>query len=294
MNQNILGEFAMTTPLPKICLISGADEIRTRAYINHYIYAREHGLDYRLECGLDDDIRTKYDYKTSIMRRILPYYDWVVWIDDDAYFTDFEADDINDHIKQAENENKFLVIADGPLEPNGFWSKINTGVLALKNCEESFKLLTDFHNLPLDEVRAWWDDERDGLFTNGDQDQLWMALNTTGLLDKTLIVDSQRFNSRGHYYKNSLQDAAVMHFCGYPDKEIGVVRFAKQFNIGQELVPEHLLDKYAAVVRSPIKPLEFEVRNRKMIITSRIKHDLRPYYHKFKAWKDSKQKYLSS
>lgn len=258
--------------------------------INHYIYAREHGLDYRLECGLDDDIRTKFDYKTSIIRRILPYYDWVVWVDDDVYFTDFAANDINDQIAAADTENQIIVIADGPLEPNGFWSKINTGVVAFKNCEENIELLHQFHSLPLEEVREWWNDDRDGLFTNGDQDQLWMALNTSGLIERTRIVDSLRWNSRGHYYKNSLSDAAIMHFCGYPDKEIGVAQFAQRFGIGQELVPDHLLDKYSSKVRSPMGTLEYQFRSRKMATISRIKHDLRPYYHKFREWKkDVKQ-----
>ena len=51
--------------MTRICLVSGGDEIRQRSYINHAIYAREHGLDYRLECGIDPQIVTKYDYKMS-------------------------------------------------------------------------------------------------------------------------------------------------------------------------------------------------------------------------------------
>ena len=77
---------------PDICLVSGADEIRLRSYVNHAIYARLHDLDYRLECGLDEGVKTKFFYKTSIIRRVLPRYDWVVWLDDDTFVTDFESD----------------------------------------------------------------------------------------------------------------------------------------------------------------------------------------------------------
>jgi len=31
---------------PRACLVSGADEIRLRSYVNHAIYARTHGLDF--------------------------------------------------------------------------------------------------------------------------------------------------------------------------------------------------------------------------------------------------------
>ena len=116
---------------PRICITSGGDEIRLRSYVNHAIYAREHGLDYRLETGIDPHIVTKFDYKVAILRRLLPRYDWLVWMDDDAFFTDFEADNLRRLISEAERDDISLVIAEGPTEPNGFWSRINTGVCLL-------------------------------------------------------------------------------------------------------------------------------------------------------------------
>ena len=108
---------------PRICITSGGDEIRLRSYVNHAIYAREHGLDYRLETGIDPHIVTKFDYKVAILRRLLPRYDWLVWMDDDAFFTDFEADNLRRLISEAERDDISLVIAEGPTEPNGFWSR---------------------------------------------------------------------------------------------------------------------------------------------------------------------------
>ncbi|MCI1748727.1 MAG: hypothetical protein LKI24_11955 [Acidipropionibacterium sp.] len=243
-----------------ICIISGGDEVRLRSYINHSIYAREHGFDYRLECGVDPAATTKFGYKMSIIRRLLALYDWIVWIDDDAYFTDFVDDPIHEYIEEAEQSGCFIVIANGPLEPNGFWSNINTGVVALKNCEESFEMLR-LAEVDLMEVRKWWVDDRDGLFTNGDQDQIWWALNQDDLLEHTLIVDHLRWNSRGHYYQDSLSDAFVMHFTGYPDKSWGVVRFAMRFGVGQELVPAELLDKYRVRKRDPMSKIEYQARS---------------------------------
>ncbi|WP_203567992.1 glycosyltransferase family protein [Aestuariimicrobium ganziense] len=268
-----------------IGLVSGADEIRLRSYVNHTVYARLHGLDYRVECGLDEGITNKFFYKTRIVERLLPNYDWLVWIDDDAYITDFERDGFRDLIAAAEAAGKFMVIAEGPLEPNGFWSTLNTGVFALRHDPRSRELLGSIgdHNLEL--AKNWWDPAEHGIFTAGDQDIVTWYLYSTGLIDQVDVVGHRELNSRGHYYEHSLSDAFVMHFCGYPDKEWGVARFAKEWGIGQELVPDELLDKFSVKVRSPLGPVSYAVRNRKVVATSGLKARLRPYYRKYQAWR---------
>lgn len=261
---------------PDICLVSGGDEIRLRSYVNHTIFAREHGLDYRLECGLDIGVANKFFYKTSIIRRVLGRYDWIAWIDDDAFFTDFARDTIGDLVRSADAAGHFMVIAEGPEEPNGFWSRINTGVVLLRNDERSRSLLEAMHMASLDAVREWWDDDRDGLFTNGDQDQMWWALHQLELIDGVEIVGHRELNSRGHYYDTSLTDAAVMHFCGHRDKPLGILRFADRFDVGQELVPSNLLDRYSVRVRSPMGVLEHGARALRQEAIGRAKPYLKP------------------
>lgn len=95
-----------TAVRPSACLVSGADEIRLRSYINHAIYARTHGLDYRLERGIDRGITNKFFYKTSIIRRVLPLYEWLIWIDDDAYFTDFSGDNSTSSSSRPQRDDK--------------------------------------------------------------------------------------------------------------------------------------------------------------------------------------------
>ncbi|CAL8974364.1 hypothetical protein TESS_TESS_00657 [Tessaracoccus sp. O5.2] len=268
---------------PRACLVSGADEIRFRSYLNHAIYARTHGIDYRLECGIDRGITNKFFYKTSIIRRVLPLYEWLIWIDDDAYFTDFSRDNLNIFIEQAERDGNFMVLANGPTEPNGFWSVINTGVVLFRNDPRTLQLLELMEGSDLAEVRAWWDEDAHGVFTHGDQDQMLWALETSGLMAGVAIVDHRELNSRGHYYDDSLTDAFVMHFCGHYDKKLGVARFAERFGLGQELVPEHLLDEFSVRVRSPMTPVEFWARSVRMGVVGRIKRRLRPLWHWWKA-----------
>ncbi|WP_271394805.1 hypothetical protein [Neomicrococcus lactis] len=261
-----------------ICLVSGGDEIRLRSYVNHSIYSREFGLDYRLECGVDEGIDNKFFYKTSIIKRVLPKYDWILWIDDDAFFTDFSKNNVNALIEDAESNGNFLVIAEGPLEPNGFWSKINTGVFGLRNDPRSFALLDQMNSASLKIAEAWWDESKFGVFTGGDQDIFTWWFETHDEFAGVEIVSHRELNSRGHYYDNGLDDAFVMHFCGYPDKVWGVAKFAKKWGIGQELVPEHLLDKYSVRTRSPLSPIRFAILDQAVTAQSSIKAKLRPAY----------------
>lgn len=273
-----------------ICLVSGADEIRSRSYINHTIYSQLHHLDYRLECGLSEGISNKFFYKTSIMLRVLPRYEWIVWLDDDVYITDFASDSIRNLVEAADSAGKFMVVAEGPLEPNGFWSHVNTGVLALKNCPKSFDLLRSMTTANLTAAKVWWDDERDGTFTGGDQDILWWWIAERGLRDRVDIVDHRLLNSRGHYYNGSLTDAFAMHFCGYPDKKVGVVPFGERFGLGQELVPAELLDRFSSKVRDPMGRPEVIARTQAWHWRGRLKPYLKPIRERVRAVRASRSR----
>ncbi|MGY5318322.1 hypothetical protein ACXA45_03690 [Neomicrococcus lactis] len=242
------------------------------------MYSRIHELDYRLECGIDEGIDNKFFYKTSIIKRILPKYDWIMWIDDDAFFTDFEKDNVRALIKDADSAGDFVVIAEGPLEPNGFWSTINTGVFGIRNDSRSFELLDQMNSQSLSLAREWWDESKFGVFTGGDQDIFTWWFATNGNFDGVQIVTHRELNSRGHYYKDGLEDAFVMHFCGYPDKVWGVAKFAKKWGIGQELVPEELLDRFSVRTRSPMSPMHFAVRDKFVTTRASVKAKLRPTY----------------
>lgn len=263
----------------KVTIVSGGDEVRQRSYVNHKIFSLEHGFDYRLEVGLNEGIKTKFDYKLNAILHVLPLTDWVLWVDDDIYFTDFSSPSIENLIERMDNSGAYFAVAEGILEPNGFWSKINSGVMLIRSCEEAKVLLEDARKLSLEKVRAEWSDDEDGLFTGGDQDQLWYLIKNNGLEDsgKAIIVDHSSLNSRGHYYSSSLNDNFAMHFCGYPDKALGAAQFARRFGIGQELTPETLLDKYGVAVRSPMGNLEYFLRLRRQRTVSGIKARLRPY-----------------
>ncbi|MFB2573269.1 hypothetical protein [Micrococcus sp. IITD107] len=248
--------------MPDICIVSGGDEIRYRSYVNHAAYARTHDLDYRLECGIGEGIVNKFYYKITAIERVLPRYDWVVWVDDDCYFTDFDSNALHEFFCQAEADGDFLVIAEGPVEPNGFWSTINTGVFALRRGPDADRLLTMMRDMDVPTVERAWNSEADGTFTGGDQDVMTWALKygEPELWDRTRVVGFRELNARPHHYSTSLKDAFICHFAGYPDKTMGVILFAERFNVGHELVPEDILDRLSVKVRSPMSTAELAAR----------------------------------
>lgn len=225
------------------CLTSGGDGIRLRSYLNHYIWAQENGIEYRLEIGLQPGRTSPYDAKYPILRRGLARFDWVMWVDDDVYFTRWSAEGVQRLIAQAEAAGGFAVLAEGPREPNGSWSRINSGVMLLRRDPRTTRLLERASATDIGALRERWDAEADGSFSGGDQDALWHAIKSDpGLREGTIIVGHAELNSRPHLMRTP-DDGLTAHFCG-DHKQSRIHEFARRHDLGLELVPEPLLDKY--------------------------------------------------
>lgn len=230
----------------RICVVSGGSHVRYLSYINHRIYALEHGLSHRLEVSLGENLTSPYWHKFVAIMNVLPEFDWVLWMDDDAYFTKWKEDSIGLAIGRAEQAGHFFIASEGPVEDNGAWSRINTGVMLIRNDPRSFALLETARTADLAEVRSWWSDSRDGLFTSGDQDTIWWTLSTRPEMENAFeILDHRYLNSRPQHYGSSLADATVVHFPGPGDKNLRIALFGRRFSMGQSLVPAHLLRKYS-------------------------------------------------
>lgn len=229
-----------------VCIASGGDQVRFRSYINQAVYARQRGFTYHLGIGLSQGVTSPYDHKFTVLEEILPRFDWVVWMDDDVYVTDMTHPVLEGLLLEAEAEDAYLVIAEGPVEPHGGWTRINTGVMALRNDPRTWELLHDARAVDLRDLRGRWDEDLFGVFTNGDQDSICWSLHAKEpLLSGTRIVSHRLLNSRPHYYDDKLDDAFAVHFCGAGDKMLRAAQFAGRFGLGQELVQDELLDRWS-------------------------------------------------
>lgn len=259
-----------------VCIVSGADFVAIHSYVNHSVYAREFGYDFRFEAGVAEAVENVFFFKTAAIERVIERYDWVVWLDDDTFVTDFSVDRIGNLIDAAETEGRSFVVARGPLEPNGFFSFLNSGVMLLKNCPENLEMLRAMNDESLELARLWWNESRFGVFTGGDQDIIIWMLHERDWLSRTKVVDHLELNSRTHHYKTGLQDAFICHFCGHWDKNLSIAQFAQRFGVNQALVPVRLAEKYSIKRLNPQSRLNVSVRSTIFSAASRAKDVARP------------------
>lgn len=220
----------------KIGLISGFDGgLRYASPVGHQLYARRHGLQYHLE--LASFVGSPgYWHKVAALEHHLENYDWVVWIDDDAFITDTESRFLRDTLEAADRDGHAIVVAPSTdTELNGAWAAYNTGVVALRRSLETRTLLGMMRSADMRAVEEWWDSSRLGMFTNGDQDALVWALEPSGCAEAVRLADPLRWNSRPWYYRNRLSDCPVCHFPGHPDKTLAIHQLGRRLGVDETL-----------------------------------------------------------
>lgn len=256
----------------RLCVTSGGDEVRYRSYVNHTVFARVHGFTHHIGVGLAPGIQTVYYYKFELIREILPHFEWVLYVDDDVYITDIASRSIEELVAKAETDDRFLVVAEGPVEPDGTWTRLNSGVMLLRNDPRTFDFLDAAQTRDLAQIEADWDDATEGLFTHGDQDAIWRVVrdDPSGAAG-VAIVDHRLLNSREHYYDTALTDAFAVHFCGPGDKPLRVACFGRRFGLGQELLPTDLLEQYSVRRRENMTDAEIAARRGALVLKTGTK-----------------------
>jgi hypothetical protein len=259
-----------------VCLVSGGDRVRLPSPVNHKVFATLAGMDYRLECGPFRDLRSRYYFKLAAVAAVLHRYDWVVWMDDDAFVVDVTSTVLHDLLRHAERDGKFLVVADSPKRSPTRWTRINTGVFALRNDERSRRLLDTALAADLATVRAWWDPERHGLFTNGDQDAVYWALATTSLLPDVLLVPHTSINARPEAFTSPENVLFVCHFPGVADKVIAISEVAERLGRDMTLLPADVRAGFGVAARPPLTPARRRLRAGRQAAGTEFRRRARP------------------
>lgn len=142
----------------RICILTSyTDHIRWDNYgkcdygdyasLNHHEYANKHGYSYIKEIVKDSDYTEWHPtwIKIDVIKKYLPFFDYVVWIDADAVF-------VNQHIKIEEfiTENVDLVLPKLEVDHNtgNMWTHTTTGFMIWKNSEWSKNVLSELWNNP--------------------------------------------------------------------------------------------------------------------------------------------------
>jgi hypothetical protein len=235
----------------QICIVSGTTNRRFRSDINHRIYADLHGYDYVFDTGPVSTLQNAYFLKIQAMQRVLHQYDWVFWIDDDAFFTNFDRR-LESFVEGIQRES-FLLICQGlVLNRRGQFAFLNSGVFLLKNCGESTRFLELVNRVPLTAVKAWWNARKFGVFTSGDQDAITYVLHEHSLISKTSMLPYNAFNNRPYHYCDSPGEHFVVHF-RVGQKPAAILEFARKFGLDEaSLLPQSVLQIHQARNQAPL------------------------------------------
>lgn len=229
----------MTTHDPsRILILSSHSKPKVSGPVNHQVYASRHGYDYLFDMT-PLALATPYDQKLAVIARAMrrTKCDWVVWIDDDAYFmqmgrpiTDFIPDDTAID----------FIICRSPVNLQGVWSYINSGVMLIRNCERALAVVEEALRLPMSTVEAWWDREKHGHFVaGGDQERLtYLFLTDASLENAVSIHEHTDFNSRAYHFENAADDLFVCHLASHRDKSIPQADMMGRFGLDIHLLTE--------------------------------------------------------
>lgn len=235
----------------KLAIVSGSNPNRYRSHVNHAVYARLHGLPYHLDFRKYEGLQTPHFHKLRAILRVIDRYDWVLWLDDDAFFTDFSTD--MRRFIQDVPPDVVMVACRSPINPEGGWTFLNSGVFFVRSCPEGRGLLEEALNTPKLTVEAAWRPEVYGMLTPGEQAHIIYVLHRNGLLDRIRLHDFAEFNARPYHWPDGapLDLHSIVHFPGSPgDRATAISVFAARFGLDATIVPTELLSVNGADVEA--------------------------------------------
>jgi len=249
-----------------ICLLSGGyyktDRLeRKLSRINHKCYADKHCFDYFSINKCYPNMQNPYFFKIAVIQEMLPQYEWVVWMDDDTYFTNFQLSVFSEII--ASVKDKWLIIADSPISLNRKSPIVNSGVMLIKNVPEAIGFLNDVYVTPLEQIKASYDESKYGFWTNTDQDSIIYFCDKRKWNDVE-IIDHNVMNSRIYEYHKSIDEHFILHLPGVKDKLLALNSFAKKYDCDISLIPKDIINSMNITFSQRLITLQIIVRRLQM------------------------------
>jgi len=228
----------------KVCVISGRyPQTKFDSVVNHKLYADKFGYTY-VHCNWPTTEQNPYYNKICYLLTYIDAYDYLVWIDDDAFFFDFNVN-IMDFLP---NEDTFISLCKSPNHKT-LKTYFSSGQFILKSSELSKSFLQEVLKQNLLEIKNWWTPEL-GYFSNGDQDAMvYLLLTDDRFKHRAKLFDYKSFNSRPeNLFNEDKHDVFLLHFTGKPEiKWSNYMKVQNQLNLNSFLVPNNMLADYALV-----------------------------------------------
>lgn len=186
---------------------------------NHKAYANKFGYKYS-NCSWPGKYRNPYFNKIEYILEHFEKYEYIFWIDDDAFFIDFDFD-----ISSLIPKNDALITICTSPDYKKIWTYISSGQFMIRCCEETRGFLNEVLSSDLDLIKSWWDESKYGYFTGGDQDAM-VYLSKVKYKEILDIRNYQLFNSRIEDL-NRNEEVRLLHFTGVEKEKLKALKKAK-------------------------------------------------------------------
>lgn len=208
----------------RFIVVSGADSYRIDAHINHERYCNKNNYNYRF--NLKTDLQIPYFIKCHTILDAFRDYEYVLWIDDDAFF-------INEDWDCTEVFNKYpqdIIVTRGRPKKSGI-TLFNNGIIFARNTEKTnllFKRMMEVTNQELrDNYKKQW-----GPMDLLDQSRM-IYLTETEITGITKILDYPGFNAHEVTFKDPKflkTSPPIVHITG-KEKQGKIDRFVRSTGI---------------------------------------------------------------
>lgn len=214
--------------------------LRFTSFVNHKAYADRWGYHYVFNSTPERETR-KYFHKVETIIRYIDLFDWIFWIDDDAYFTNFDLP-LAGFLELLEGEE--LLICKSPSTKKIF-TKFSSGQFFLKNTPLAKQFLRDVLATDLGIVERFWQPEKHGYYASGDQEAMvYLSETNPSYTDGFFkIVDHNHFNNRDFEFESDLSEHFLVHFTG-TQKQKSHEEFCNRLGVNDWLIPAALIGRY--------------------------------------------------
>lgn len=217
----------------RICVLSGRyPQSRFASIYNHRAYCNEHGYTY-VNCAWPSGQTNPYLNKLAYILEYIGFFDFIFWIDDDAFFLGIERP-LTEFLPP---DGKCLSICSSPgfKQLKTFFS---SGQFVLR-CDALGKdFILSAMNLSVDTVKDWWSPEY-GFYTGGDQDRMVYLCHADERFRQAYeLWDYKHFNSRtANLFGEDPHEVFILHFTGtHRTKSADYARAQKKLRRGPTLL----------------------------------------------------------
>ena len=217
-------------------ILSGCTKLRFNSHLNHACYAAKHGYGYRFDIT-PRKLASVFDHKIFSILDCPIDGNWYFWIDDDAFFTQFDRPftDLN----LALDESRMMIFPKSPINPLGGWTYLSSGNFFFRSTPETHAFFRRVLETDISAVKKWWNSTQFGIFTNGDQDRIvYCLMQDKSMLELTDVVSWDIFNYRPYHFEMPSSHFLVHFAVPNVSKESALNEFKTRFQFADDsLIP---------------------------------------------------------